>query len=87
MENRTERRCRKCYRMHKLEYQVQRNGTKHLVYRCTNTKKKYLHATEYLTFIENLPIESYFTTDREEKSINPNWEPEEKRQINQDSLF
>lgn len=61
--------CRKCGQWHKLEYQIQKNNTKHLVYRCVNKKGK-KQAAEFLSFIDNLPIPSYHSTNPNIKQLN-----------------
>lgn len=52
--------CKRCSSWHPLEYQIQKNKTIHLVYRCINRKNKKF-AAEFLPFENNLPIPSYFT--------------------------
>ncbi len=55
--------CKLCNQLHELEYQFQRNTTKHLVYRCSNRKYSKDKAVEFLPMRENLPIKSYSTQE------------------------
>lgn len=77
--------CKKCTHWHPLEYQVQRNGTKHLVYRCDSRKRKVLRATEFLPFVPGLSIPVYLTQD-ESSQRNPTNTPKTTTTM-QDGLF
>ena len=58
----TEKQCKLCGKMHPLEYQIQKNNTKHLVYRCPFRKQKFVNkAVEFLPMREGLPISSFFS--------------------------
>lgn len=52
--------CKYCYKEHLLEYQIQKNLTYHLVYKCPFRKgnKKY-QVAEFLSYVPNLNIPAY----------------------------
>lgn len=61
--------CKKCGKFHALEYQIQSNGTKHLVIRCLSKKGK-LYPVHYYPFEDGLPLKTY-TTEKKEKIEPP----------------
>lgn len=49
--------CKYCKEEHLLEYQVQKNNSKHLVYKCPKRKGNHKYkAAGYLPYVPNLPI-------------------------------
>ena len=66
--------CKYCFKEHSLQYLDSINGTQHLIYRCTNRKKK---TTVFLTYIPNLDIPHTLSKQQ----------LKEKQLINQISLF